>query len=121
MPEIRIIDDPANLLAAAAVFRQAMFGLPGGVTPVSEWAERYVVPGRVYGAWLNGQLVGTTNSFPSELTLPGGQRVPHAAVTHVGVLPHVSRRGVLRALFARQLADLHQQGVAVATPYPKRR
>lgn len=115
MPEIRIIDDPANLLTAAAVFRQAMFGLPGGVTPVSEWAERYVVPGRVYGAWLDGQLVGTSNSFPGKLTLPGGQRVPHAAVTHVGVLPHVSRRGVLRALFARQLTDLHQQGVAVAS------
>jgi len=115
MPDIRIIKDPADLLAAATLFRQAMFGLPGGVTPVEAWAERYVVPGRVYTALIDGQLAGTSNSFPGELTLPGGQRVPHAAVTHVGVLPHFSRRGVLRALFSQQLADLHQQGVAVAT------
>ena len=115
MPEIRTLHDPAELLAAATLFRQAMFGLPGGVTPVDGWAERYVVPGRVYAASLDGQLAGTSNSFPSELTLPGGQRVPHAAVTHVGVLPHFSRRGVLRALFSQQLADLYRQGVAVAT------
>lgn len=115
MPEIRIIYDPAELLAAATLFRQAMFGLPEGVTPVEAWAERYVVPGRVYTASFDGQLAGTSNSFPGELTLPGGQRVPHAAVTHVGVLPHFSRRGVLRALFSQQLADLYQQEVAVAT------
>lgn len=115
MPEIRTLHDPAELLAAATLFRQAMFGLPGGVTPVDGWAERYVVPGRVYAASLDGQLAGTSNSFPGELTLPGGQRVPHAAVTHVGVLPHFSRRGVLRALFSQQLADLYRQGVAVAT------
>lgn len=115
MPEIRTIEDPAALLDAATLFRQAMFGLPGGVTPVTDWAERYVVPGRVYGAWIDGQLAGTSNSFPGDILLPGGQRVSHAAVTHVGVLPHFSRRGALRALFTRQLSDLYQQGVAVAS------
>lgn len=115
MPDIRLILDPQELRAAASVFRQAMFGLPGGVTPVEHWVEKYIVPGRVYGAWLDGTLAGTTNSFPGELTLPGGKSVAHAAVTHVGVLPHFTRRGILQKLFRQQLEDLYQEGVSVAT------
>lgn len=115
MPDIRLILDSQELRAAASVFRQAMFGLPGGVTPVEHWVEKYIVPGRVYGAWLDGTLAGTTNSFLSELTLPGGESVAHAAVTHVGVLPHFTRRGVLQKLFRQQLEDLHQEGISVAT------
>jgi len=115
MPEISLILDPQGLRAAATVFRQAMFGLPGGVTPVDRWVEKYIVPGRVYGAWLDGTLVGTTNSFPGELTLPGGESVAHAAVTHVGVLPHFTRRGVLQKLFRQQLEDLYQEGIDVAS------
>lgn len=115
MPDIRLIIDPQELRAAASVFRQAMFGLPGGVTPVEHWVEKYIVPGRVYGAWLDGTLAGTTNSFRGELTLPGGESVAHAAVTHVGVLPHFTRRGVLKTLFRQQLEDLYREGVCVAT------
>lgn len=115
MPEISLILEPQGLRAAATVFRQAMFGLPGGVTPVDRWVEKYIVPGRVYGAWLDGTLVGTTNSFPGELTLPGGESVAHAAVTHVGVLPHFTRRGVLQKLFRQQLEDLYQEGIDVAS------
>lgn len=115
MVDVGLIQEPQTLLAAATTFRQAMFGLPGGVTPLENWVEEYLQPGRVYGAWLAGTLAGTTNSFSGEITLPGGNRVAHAAVTHVGVLPQFSRRGVLRALFQRQLNDFHQQQVAVAT------
>ncbi|PIF21986.1 GNAT family N-acetyltransferase [Candidatus Pantoea floridensis] len=115
MPQVRLIDDAPTLLAAAQTFRQAMFGLPGGVTPQEQWVERYLEPQRVWGAWLEGELVGTTNSFSGELTLPGGQRVSHSAVTHVGVLPHFTRRGVMRALLSAQLHEFHQRGVAVAT------
>lgn len=115
MMDVRLIQDPHTLLAAATTFRQAMFGLPGGVTPLENWVEDYLQPGRVYGAWLDGELAGTTNSFSGEITLPGGQTVPHAAVTHVGVLPQFSRRGVLRALFRQQLDEFHRQHVAVAT------
>jgi predicted acetyltransferase len=115
MVDVRLIQDPPTLLAAATTFRQAMFGLPGGVTPLENWVEEYLEPGRVYGAWLESELAGTTNSFSGDITLPGGQKVSHAAVTHVGVLPQFSRRGVLRALFQQQLADFHRQQVAVAT------
>ena len=115
MVDVRLIQEPQILLAAAAKFRQAMFGLPGSITPVENWVEDYLEPGRVYGAWLEGELAGTTNSFSGDITLPGGQKVSHAAVTHVGVLPQFSRRGVLRALLLQQLADFHRQQVAVAT------
>lgn len=115
MPDIRILDNPEELRLAATLFRQAMFGLPGGAAPVDDWASRYVVPGRVYGAWLSGELAGTSNSFAGSLRLPGGQTVAHAAITHVGVLPHFTRKGILSALFSRQLNDLFHQGVAVAS------
>lgn len=115
MPDIRLLLDPQELRAAAGVFRQAMFGLPGGVTPVEHWVEKYIVPGRVYGAWLDGTLAGTTNSFRGQLTLPGGESVAHAAVTHVGVLPHFTRRGILQGLLRQQLEDLYQEGVSVAS------
>lgn len=115
MVKVAIIDDDATLEAAATLFRQAMFGLPGGVTPTENWVARYLEPGRVWGAWLEGELAGTVNSYTSTMTLPGGASVPHAAVTHVGVLPHWSRRGVLRALLSQQLAEFYQRGIAVAS------
>ncbi|MFD6099853.1 GNAT family N-acetyltransferase [Nocardiopsis flavescens] len=55
------------------------------------------------------RVVGATNHFPFEMTLPGGPR-PVAGVTGVGVWPTHRRRGVLSALMRRQLADIHAAG-----------
>ncbi|WP_280434746.1 GNAT family N-acetyltransferase [Nocardia carnea] len=110
--DIEILTDPAHLWAAQQVFRTAMVGVPllesGDAGELNE-------PGRTFGARIDGELVGTVNSYTSWLVVPGGQRVPHAAVTHVGVLPTHARRGIASALLRHQLADTAERGEIVAT------
>jgi predicted acetyltransferase len=50
-------------------------------------------------------LVGTTGAYSLRMTVPGAA-LPAAGVTAVSVLPSHRRRGVLRSLMRRQLADL---------------
>src|SRR3984957_20259704 len=110
--DIRVLASTEDLAGAAAVFRTAMIGLPpvppGDVTALIE-------PGRTLGAFDGGRLIGGAGAYTSWLTVPGGRRVPHAAVTHVGVLPTHTRRGVLTALLRRQLADIAARGEVVAS------
>jgi predicted acetyltransferase len=54
-------------------------------------------------------LVGTTGVFSLRMTVPG-TALPVAGVTAVSVLPSHRRRGVLRALMHRQLADIAARG-----------
>lgn len=103
--------DPGEVRAAGEIFRTAMVGLP----PLPDGADGLVEPGRTLGARLDGQLVGAVDSYTSWLVVPGGQRLPHAAVTHVGVLPTHTRRGVVSALLRRQLADIAERGEVVAS------
>ncbi|GAA4488644.1 GNAT family N-acetyltransferase [Rhodococcus olei] len=115
MTDVRILRDEADLLRANDIFRTAMVGLPhlGPLEP-GEVAE-LLEPGRTLGAFVDGVLVGTADSTGGELVLPGGTRVPHAAVTHIGVLPTHTRRGLLRALVTAQLVDARERGDVVAT------
>ena len=103
--DIRVLTRTQDIAAAAATFRTAMVGLPlpaFGDAHVPALAE----PGRTLGAFDGGQVIGGAESYTSWLTVPGGARVLHAAVTHIGVLPTHTRRGVLTALLRRQLADI---------------
>ncbi|MFF0813662.1 GNAT family N-acetyltransferase [Rhodococcus sp. NPDC003318] len=115
MTDVRILHDEADLLRANDIFRTAMVGLPhlGDLGPgeITELLE----PGRTLGAFHDGAMVGTADSTGGVLTLPGGARVPHAAVTHIGVLPTHTRRGILRALVTAQLRDARDRGDVVAT------
>lgn len=77
--------------------------------------RRLLEPGRTIGAFVDGQLVGTADAQTSTLTLPGGARVGHAAVTHIGVLPSFTRRGVATDLVRHQLHDVAARGEPVAT------
>ena len=115
MPEIRVLDTETELIASSNLFRTAMVGLP--VLPPYEPGQirELLEPGRTLGAFVDGAMVGTADSATSGLTLPGGRRVPHAAVTHVGVLPTHTRRGVLTALMRHQLRDARDRGEVVAT------
>ena len=55
------------------------------------------------------EVVGSTNHFPFEMTLPGGPRSV-AGVTGVGVWPTHRRQGVLSSLMGRQLTEIHESG-----------
>jgi predicted acetyltransferase len=68
---------------------------------------------RTLAAFDGSQIVGCTAVFPFQMTVPG-TALPVAGVTMVGVAPTHRRRGVLRGLMNRQLADLHAGGEAVA-------
>src|ERR1700759_5823518 len=113
--EIRVLDSEDDLIAAANVFRAAMVGFP----PLSNLAPGQITtliePGRTIGAFVGGQLVGTADAVTSGLTLPGGAIVGHAAVTHIGVLPTFTRRGIATELVRHQLSDIAGRGEVVAT------
>jgi ribosomal protein S18 acetylase RimI-like enzyme len=103
-----------EVAAAAAVFRTAMVGLP--IPSFGPDPGPFIEPGRSLGAFdADGQLVGGADAYTSWLTVPGGARVPHGAVTHVGVLPTHTRRGIVTALITRQLHDLAARGEVVAS------
>jgi len=111
--EIRAVED-GDLRAANAVFMEALHE----ESPDDEkWAilAKGYEPGRTYGAFAGGTVVGATMSFTSDLTVPGGAVVSMAAVTGVGVRTDHRRRGVLTGLMRRQLADLADAGEVLAT------
>lgn len=113
--QIRVLDSEEDLVAALKVFRAAMVGLP----PLSNLSPGVVTsllePGRTIGAFVDGKLVGTADAQTSRLTLPGGALVDHAAVTHIGVLPSFTRRGIATELVRHQLRDMKARGEVVAT------
>ncbi len=96
---------------AFAVFGRAMIGLDFGGLDASTITEN----GRYLAAFDGERIVGGADSYATSLTVPGGARLPHAAVTHIGVLPTHRRRGVLTSLIRRQFDDAAARGEIVAT------
>lgn len=102
---------PDQLERAFEVLERSFGGAPHPADTAIELST--FEPGRFYAAFEGDEPVGTAGSFDFRMTVPGGP-VPVAGVTWVGVLPTHRRRGVLNALMARQLGDLHDAGTAVA-------
>ncbi|AFJ33136.1 GNAT family N-acetyltransferase [Mycobacterium sp. MOTT36Y] len=113
--EIRVLDSEDDLIAAANVFRTAMVGFPPLTGLAPGQITTLLEPGRTVGAFADGRLVGTADALTSRLTLPGPAIVGHAAVTHIGVLPSFTRRGIATALIRHQLRDFAARGEVVAT------
>lgn len=65
-------------------------------------------------AFVDGSICGTTGSFSTELTVPGGATVPMSAVTSVTVLPTHRRRGLLREMMQTHLHAAIGRGEPVA-------
>jgi predicted acetyltransferase len=113
--DIRVLDGEDELVAAANLFRTAMVGFPPLPHLTLGQITKLLEPGRTVGAFVDGQLVGTADAVTSGLTLPGGTVVGHAAVTHIGVLPPFTRRGIATELVLHQLRDIAARGEVVAT------
>jgi predicted acetyltransferase len=111
MPEVVTLADEEEIARAVAAFSTAMVGFR---LPTDAAADRHE-PGRTLAVLDAGEIVGTAASYTSWLAVPGGARVPHAAVTHVGVLPTHTRRGIVSAILRGQLADIADRGEVVAT------
>ncbi|MCE0762212.1 GNAT family N-acetyltransferase [Pseudonocardia kujensis] len=113
--EVRVLE-PGEFRSAHALFGAALHA--GGPVDDEHWARTRLsyAPGRTFGVDLPaGTLAGTAMSFGSALTVPGGARVPMAAVTRVGVRADRTRRGLLTALMREQLSDAADRGEVAAT------
>lgn len=108
---VAVVTEPELVREAYTVFKRAMVGLEFGPFDPVEVTE----PGRFLAAYDGARIVGSANSFATHLTVPGGARLPHAAVSQVGVLPTHRRRGVVTALMRKQLTDAAAAGEPVAT------
>ncbi|SFB54977.1 Predicted acetyltransferase [Amycolatopsis marina] len=104
-----------ELRTANTLFRGTLHVAPA---TDEEWArstESYQ-PDRTLGVF-DTELIGTARSFDSDLTVPGGARVPLSAVTGVGVRADRTRRGVLTELMRTQLEGFADRGVVAANLY----
>lgn len=102
-------DDQAEALWVS--FTALMIGVP---TP--ELTEQVAsFPGRSWGAFEDGRIVGRARAFDVETTVPGGARVATAAISAVGVLPTHTRRGVLSGMMRGQLAEERAGGRVLAS------
>ena len=114
--QVRTLDtfeDPAGELLTSHRIDSAAFGQPPDLAKLD--SKRPLISlDRAYLAQIDGVACGVAGSYGSELTLPGGARVPVAAVSDVGVLPTHRRRGVLSALMDAQLTDRARNGDAAA-------
>ena len=68
---------------------------------------------RMFGAYDDGAIVGTSADLPMRLRIPGGE-LAAAGVTMVGVMPSHRRRGILTQLMRRQLDDVRGRGEPLA-------
>ncbi|NDK89108.1 GNAT family N-acetyltransferase [Gordonia desulfuricans] len=110
-PTIAALTGADQVNTAFGVFLRSMVGLPFRGVDATAVTET----GRYLGAFDGDRIVGGADSYTSDLVVPGGARVAHAAVTHVGVLPTHRRRGIVTALIERQLEDFAHRGEVVAT------
>ena len=103
--------DPATLEPAYLALERAFGNAPHPEDTAAELST--VQPERFYAGFDGAEPVSTAGSFSFSMTVPGGP-VPVAGVTWVSVLPTYRRQGLLEAMMTRQLADLHDEGTAVA-------
>jgi len=106
--------DPDDLRAAHALFGAALHHPAPDDAGWARVAPSFS-PGRTLGVDVDGALVATATSFPSETVVPGGAVLPMAAVTRVGVRADHTRRGLLSAMMRAQLEDVAARGEPFAS------
>ncbi|MDQ0322338.1 putative acetyltransferase [Pararhizobium capsulatum DSM 1112] len=112
--DIRFLNGDADRRKAFAVFRQALLGIGDFGRNSPETEARFLAEGNPLGGFEDDILRGVVNGYDSYITLPGGRRVRHLAVTHVGVSPDATRRGIARHLLVEQLRRARAEGYVVA-------
>lgn len=66
-----------------------------------------------YSAWDGERCVGHAGHFLVDTTVPGGARLPTAAVSRVGVLPSHRRQGIATRLMHALVDDALERGLAL--------
>lgn len=92
---------------------EAGFGYQTSGESTARW-RRVTELDRTLAVFDRDQIIATAGAFSMGLTVPGGQTVPVAGVTTVGVRPTHRRRGVLRLMMDRQLDDVAARNEPIA-------
>ena len=77
------------------------------------WKAAHTDLSRTFCAFSDGALCGTARTFPTDLTVPGGE-LKASAITEVTVLPTHHRQGHLRAMMQAMLEDASRRAEPVA-------
>jgi predicted acetyltransferase len=109
--EIRAVE--VDEVEAFAHAFSAAFGVEVREPELDMWWRPLIEPDRTLAVLDAGRIVATAALLSMEITLPGGL-VPMAGVSAVGVHPTHRRRGILRTLMHRMLADAAGHGEPVA-------
>jgi predicted acetyltransferase len=109
--EPRIIADDELMEFFAAV--QQGFGHLA-LDEADEYPGHLVTTDRSFAVRDGDSIVSTASSYAFEVTVPGGARLPMAAVSMVTVHPTHRRRGVLRSVMDAQLDDVAHRGEPLA-------
>ena len=72
---------------------------------------------RAWAALDGDRICGTFRSWATELTVPGGARLPAAAVSAVTVRPSHRRQGILRRMVAAEHGAARERGEALGLLY----
>jgi predicted acetyltransferase len=106
---VRVLTEDADVRAAHSVLAVALHRPP---LSDEQWkqAKPTYGPERYFGAVSDAGVVGSTYIFDSAVAVPGGNVVPMAAVSRVGVRADYTRRGVLTELMRFHLADAKARG-----------
>ncbi len=72
---------------------------------------------RTWAAFDGERMCGTFRSWATELTVPGGGRLPAAAISAVTVLPTHRRQGIMRGMVAAEHAAARERGEAFSLLY----
>src|SRR5688572_15623541 len=114
-PEVRTITGdelPAYLDAMTTSFLERM-----DVDKLAAEVKPFWDLDRAWAAFDGGRISGTFRSWETEITVPGGERLPASAVAAVTVLPTHRRRGLLRAMAAAEHAAIRERGEAFGLLY----
>jgi predicted acetyltransferase len=104
---------PDELGASVEALTAAFLERPDVDAVVKELSPRWDLD-RVWVAHDGERVCGTFRSWATEITVPGGGRLPAAAVSGVTVLPTHRRRGILRGMVAAEHAAIRERGEAMA-------
>ncbi|MPV38309.1 GNAT family N-acetyltransferase [Georgenia subflava] len=114
------LDDVADRAATIELDKWAFaFELTPEDDAVAVWE---LEPGRTVGVWDERdagapRLAAVHSSFAFTLPVPGGERLPTAGLTWVGVHPGHRRRGLARAMLTTHLARSIERGEVLSALY----
>jgi predicted acetyltransferase len=113
--DIRRVRDE-ELAAYVETMRTAFFGA-ADVARFVEGVRPHWDLERVWAAFDDTRIRGTLRTWATELTVPGGARLPAAALTNVTVLATHRRRGIMRSMLLAEHVATRARGEAVGLLY----